>query len=209
MQRTERSGLCISRLADHPATRVLAHLLSLLPLALWLGRIASEQLGADPVVALTHASGLWALRFLLLCLAMTPLRRLIGATWPIRYRRMLGLYAFFYASLHVGIYLALDLGGYWLQIIDDVVKRPFITVGFLAWLALLPLAATSTRVAVRALGQRWVQLHRLAYVAAILAVLHFTWLVKSDLREPALHAAALALLFVLRWRRRGGARPQT
>jgi sulfoxide reductase heme-binding subunit YedZ len=158
----------------------------------------ANRLGADPVAALTHATGDWALRLLLLTLAITPLRRLTGWSWPIRYRRMLGLHAFAYACTHFAIYLVLDLGGYWAQIFDDIAKRPFITVGFLAWLGLLPLAATSTRAAMRRLGHRWGRLHRLVYAIAILAVLHFLWLVKADLREPLIYAGILAALLVAR-----------
>lgn len=191
-----------TQIAEHPATRLTAHLAALLPLALWIERIVRDALGADPIAELTHASGLWALRFLLASLAMTPLRRLLGQAWPIRYRRMLGLYAFFYACLHLSVYLLLDLGGYWAQIFEDVVKRPYMTVGFLAWLILLPLAATSTRAAMRGLGRRWGLLHRSVYAAAILAALHFLWLVKTDYREPAIYAGVLALLLLARLKRR-------
>nr|WP_245559048.1 protein-methionine-sulfoxide reductase heme-binding subunit MsrQ [Arenimonas oryziterrae] len=166
---------------------------------------ANDGLGADPVAELTHRSGDWALRGLLACLAMTPLRRLSGQSWPIRFRRLLGLYAFFYASLHLAVYVVLDLNGFWSQILTDLVKRPFITVGFTAWLLLLPLAITSTQGWMRRLGRRWGQLHRAVYVAGVLAVLHFFWLVKADLREPLMYAAILAVLLGLRllwaWRR--------
>jgi sulfoxide reductase heme-binding subunit YedZ len=174
------------------------------PLALLAHGAFTDTLGADPVAALTHGTGDWALRLLLLSLAMTPLRRLLGQPWPIRFRRLVGLYAFFYACLHLSIYLVLDLGGYWTQIFEDIAKRPYITVGFGAWLLLLPLALTSTRGWIRRLGRRWGQLHRLVYVAGGLAVLHFLWLVKSDLREPLVYAAVLALLLGLRlwWRLR-------
>jgi len=181
-----------------------AHAAALIPLTLWLQRIAHGELGADPVAALTHASGDWALRFLLASLAITPLRRWTGIPALLQFRRMLGLYAFFYASLHFGVYLVLDLGGYWAQILDDVAKRPFITVGFLAWLLLIPLAATSTRGMMRRLGRRWGQLHRLVYAIGVLAVLHYWWLVKSDIREPAIYAAILAALLLARLRRRSG-----
>jgi sulfoxide reductase heme-binding subunit YedZ len=183
--------------------RLLAHALALTPM-LWLLHDAwFGQLGADPVAALTHRSGDWALRLLLLTLAVTPLRRFTGWRWPLSYRRMLGLHTFAYACLHFSVYLVLDLGGYWAQILDDVVKRPFITVGFLAWLGLLPLAATSNRAAMRQLGRRWGLLHRLVYPIAVLAVLHFIWQVKADLREPLIYAAVLAALLLARWRWRG------
>lgn len=174
------------------------HVLALLPAAWLVADVAFDRLGADPIAELTHATGLWALRFLLLTLAVTPLRRLTGWTVLARFRRMLGLYAFFYASLHLGIYLVLDLGGYWNQIFDDIAKRPYITVGFAAWCGLLLLAATSTQAAMRKLGRRWTALHRSVYGIAVLAVLHFVWLVKADLREPLLYAAILAVLLVMR-----------
>lgn len=165
----------------------------------WLGWAAFEdRLGADPIATLTHETGQWALRLLLASLAATPLRLISGWSWPLRVRRLLGLYAFAYASVHFTIYLALDLGGYWAQVFDDIAERPFITVGFLAWLLLLPLALTSTRAAMRRLGRRWGKLHRLVYLIGGLAVLHFVWRVKADLREPLVYAAILALLLCVR-----------
>ena len=181
-----------------PIIRGLAHLACLTPFLLYTYRSYAEKLGADPIAELTHGTGLWALRFLLLCLAMTPLRLLFAQSWPIQYRRMLGLYAFFYASVHFCIYLFLDLGLYWSQIIDDIIKRPFITVGFLAWLCMLPLAITSTRAWIKRLGKRWLQLHRLIYLIGLFAILHFLWLVKSDLREPAVYAGIFIILMTIR-----------
>lgn len=178
--------------------KALAHALALLPLALLVRGALGDTLGADPVAAITHATGDWALRLLLLGLALTPLRRIIGQPWPIRLRRLVGLYAFFYSSLHLATYLVLDLGSYWSQILEDIVKRPYITVGFLAWLLLVPLALTSTKGWIRRLGRRWGQLHKLVYAVAALGVLHFVWLVKSDLREPLVYAGVLALLLGMR-----------
>lgn len=175
-----------------------AHLLALIPISLLAFRALHDQLGADPVAALTHQTGDWALRFLLLSLAMTPVRLILKKTWPIRFRRMIGLYAFFYASLHFAVYLFLDLGSYWSQIGADIIKRPFITVGFSAWLLLLPLALTSTHWMMRKLKKNWLRLHKLVYVIAVLAVAHFYWLVKSDVREPLLYAGILASLLVIR-----------
>lgn len=180
------------------ALKALAHALALLPLALLVRGVVQDTLGADPVAAITHGTGDWALRLLLLGLALTPLRRLTGQPWPIRFRRLVGLYAFFYASLHLATYVVLDLGQYWGQILDDIVKRPYITVGFAAWLLLVPLALTSTRGWMRRLGRRWGQLHTLVYAVGVLGVLHFLWLVKSDLREPLVYAGILALLLGLR-----------
>ena len=187
-----------------PIARAVAHLLCLSPIA-WLGvqfwqvyRTGSDALGADPVAEIEHRLGLWALRFLLLALAVTPLRQLTGQVVLLQFRRMLGLYAFAYATLHFAAYLALDLRGYWTQIFEEIAKRPYITVGFVAWLLLVPLAATSTRGWMRRLGRRWGQLHKLVYAIGIAAVVHFWWLVKSDIREPALYAGILAPL--LAWR---------
>jgi sulfoxide reductase heme-binding subunit YedZ len=190
------------------AAKTLVHAAALAPLAWMVGAALTDGLGADPVAELTHRTGAWALRLLLACLAMTPLRRLLDAPWPIRFRRMLGLYAFFYACLHLAVYVVLDLGGYWPQVLEDIAKRPYITVGFSAWLLLLPLAATSTQGWMRRLGRRWGQLHRAVYVAAALGVLHFWWGVKADVREPLLYAGILALLFAARlaWRWRMRAR---
>jgi sulfoxide reductase heme-binding subunit YedZ len=179
--------------------KTAAHALALLPAALLITNALNDRLGADPVAALTHQTGEWALRLLLLGLAMSPLRLLLKAAWPIRFRRLIGLYAFFYASLHFAIYLFLDLGsGYWSQIGADILKRPFITVGFTAWLLLLPLALTSNRWMMQLLKKNWQRLHRLVYAIAVLAVLHFWWLVKSDIREPMLYALVLTLLLAIR-----------
>ena len=188
--------------------KTVVHLAALTPLAILLWQMWGEvkgfshALGADPVAEIEHRLGLWALRFLLIALAVTPLRQLTGQAVLIRFRRMLGLYAFFYACLHLAAYLALDLGGYWAQIFEEIAKRPYITVGFTAWLLLVPLAVTSTQGWMRRLGRRWGQLHRLVYLVAVLAILHFWWLVKSDVREPAVYAAIATLMLGWRaWRR--------
>lgn len=177
----------------------------LLPLVVLL----FSDLGANPIEALTHTTGDWALRFLLITLAINPLRRISGWGELVRLRRMLGLYAFFYACLHVAIYAGLDLGLQWESIWDDVLKRPYITVGFSVFVMLVPLAITSTNGMMRRLGgRRWRRLHRLVYPAAVGAVLHFLWLVKADLREPLIYFALLLLLFTARllpWRRKRSA----
>ncbi|WP_043091501.1 protein-methionine-sulfoxide reductase heme-binding subunit MsrQ [Xanthomonas sp. SHU 166] len=186
------------------AAKAVVHALALAPMA-YLGwqfwqvwQTGSDALGADPVAEVEHRTGLWALRLLLLTLAITPLRQLTGQSVLLRFRRMLGLYAFFYATVHLAAYLGLDLRGYWTQIFEEIVKRPYITVGFMAWLLLVPLAITSTQGWMRRLKRNWGKLHKAIYAIGVLAVLHFWWLVKSDIREPLLYAAILAVL--LGWR---------
>jgi sulfoxide reductase heme-binding subunit YedZ len=194
-------------------TKTVVHLAALTPLAILLWQMwqvataGSNALGADPVAEIEHRLGLWALRFLMITLAITPLRQLTGWNVLVRFRRMLGLYAFTYASLHFAAYLGLDLRGYWMQVFEDIAKRPYITVGFLSWLLLVPLAVTSTTGWIKRLGRNWARLHMLVYPVAVLAVLHFWWLVKSDLREPALYAAIAALL--LGWRLWKRCKPRT
>ena len=168
-----------------------------------------NDLGTDPVAQLEHRTGLWALRLLLATLAITPLRRVSGWNKAVRYRRMLGLFAFFYVTVHLAVYLFVDLGGYWADIFEQIAKKPYITVGFAAWLLLVPLALTSTQGMMRRLGRLWGRLHQLVYAIAVLAVLHFWWLVKSDIREPALYAGILAALLGWRvWKRLSKAAPK-
>lgn len=172
---------------------------SLLPL-LWLAwRAEAGELGANPIEAVNRFLGDWALRFLLASLAITPLKGLTGKGYWMRYRRMLGLFAFFYAVLHAASYIGLDQFFDWQAIGDDILKRRYITVGMLALLGLIPLAATSPKAVARRLGgRRWQALHRSVYGIAVLAVLHFAMMVKADLAEPLLYAGVLALL--LGWR---------
>jgi sulfoxide reductase heme-binding subunit YedZ len=175
----------------------------LLPLA-WYGLgLWQDTLGANPIEACTRGLGDWALRFLLITLAITPLRRATGWIWLMKMRRMLGLFVFFYSVLHVVAYLWLDQFFDWAEIGRDILKRPFITAGMVAFLMLVPLAATSSNAMVRRLGGlRWKQLHLLIYPLAMVAVLHFTWMVKIDIAEPALYGVVLAVLLGLRlyWR---------
>ena len=170
----------------------------LVPVLLLGWRFYSDELGANPIEEITHATGEWALRLLLLTLCVTPLRKLLGWSWLAPQRRSLGLFAFFYATLHFLTYAVLDLGLEFQYLLEDVLERPYITVGFSAFLLLVPLAITSTKAQIKRLGRRWLQLHRVVYLAAALGVLHFFWLVKADLREPLVYAAIVAGL--LGWR---------
>lgn len=193
-------------------------LLCLLPLARLIALGLGDGLGANPIEFITRSTGTWTLVGLLVTLSVTPLRRLTGRAELLRYRRMLGLFAFFYASLHFVTYIWLDQFFDPAAIARDIVKRPFITVGFSAFVLLIPLAATSTHAMMRRLGRRWQLLHRLVYAIALLGVIHYLWLVKKDLTEPLLYGGVLALLLALRlpWgvavlnavNRRWGGKPQ-
>ncbi len=175
---------------------------ALVPLALLATAALRGRLGADPVAIALNQLGLLALILLLASLAMTPIRILFGVSWPGRLRRTLGLLAFFYASLHVLVYVVVDQQIVLGAILEDIAERPFITVGFAAYVLLVPLALTSTQGMVRRLGgRRWRMLHRLVYLAAILALFHFVWRVKSDLTQPIAYAAVLLFLFAIRIRK--------
>ncbi len=174
-------------------------LLALVP----LGNLAvagfTDGLGANPIEKITRSTGYWTLTLLLITLSITPLRKLSGWQWPVRLRRMLGLFAFFYACLHFSMYLVVDQFFDWEGIVKDIVKRPYITVGFPAFLLMLPMAITSSDGMIRRLGgKRWRQLHRLAYLCAIGGVVHYWWLVKKDLTNPITFALLLSVLFGLR-----------
>lgn len=157
-------------------------------------------LGANPIEKITHATGDWTIRFLLITLAITPARKLLGLPWLIRFRRMSGLFAFFYGCLHFVTYIWLDKSFDVHEMIVDIAKRKFITIGFLAFVLLIPLAITSTAGWIRRLGgKRWQALHRLIYVSAIAGVVHYIWLVKADLRKPLQYAFILAILLGYRF----------
>jgi sulfoxide reductase heme-binding subunit YedZ len=180
-------------------TKAVLFLICLVPFATLLWRALHSGLGANPVEFVQHATGDWTLRFLVFTLSITPLRKLLNLPDLIRFRRMLGLFAFFYVCLHFLTYIgpdqSFDLGGMW----KDVQKRRFITVGFTAFVLLIPLALTSTAGWVRRLGgRRWQMLHRAIYVSAVCGVIHYYWLVKSDVRKPLFYAALVAIL--LAWR---------
>jgi sulfoxide reductase heme-binding subunit YedZ len=172
-------------------------------LALGAFGLAGISLGADPVAALLHGCGHWTLNFLFVTLCMTPLRDWTGSIYWLRLRRMFGLFAFFYALLHLSVYVFLDQNGGHGSLWRDVLKRPYITIGMLALVLLVPLAATSQARAMRLLGRHWTRLHRLIYLIAILGVCHFWWQVKSDIRQPLLYALFLSVLLGYRlWKRR-------
>lgn len=183
-------------------------LVCLLPFLALIWNGLHGALGANPVEKITHITGDWTLRFLLITLAVTPLRKIFGWNFLSRFRRMLGMYAFFYACLHFLTYLVFDHYFDIHEIIQDILKRPYITVGFTAFLMLLPLAMTSSNKMVRRLGRRWKQLHQLVYVVAVCGVLHFLWLVKADVREPLVYAVLLLLLLAIRvWYQRKQLKP--
>ena len=161
----------------------------------------TNTLGINPVETLTRSTGTWTLRFLLLTLLITPMIRFLGLPVLLRYRRMLGLFAFFYGTVHLGTYLWFDKFFDWQEIWLDIQDRLFITAGMTAFVLLLPLALTSTRRAMRALGTRWNRLHRLIYVAATAGLLHYFWLVKADYLEPIIYASIFATLMLARIRK--------
>jgi len=192
-------SLSLSNLLASKWTKVFVFLLCLVPLAVLVTRGVQGQLTANPVEFIQHFTGDWTLRFLLITLSITPLRKLLNLPDLIRFRRMFGLFAFFYVCLHFLTYLGPDqsfnLAGMW----KDVAKRRYITVGFLGFVLLLPLAITSTKGWIRRLGgRRWQSLHRVIYVAGCCGVIHYYWLVKSDVRKPLVYGAILAVLLL--WR---------
>jgi len=167
----------------------------LVPLGLLVQNAANASLGANPIEAITHSTGDWTLRLLLVTLAITPLRKLTGQLWLIRLRRMFGLFAYFYGCLHFLTYIWLDQGFNVHSMAKDVYKRPFITMGFAAFVLLAPLAVTSTRRMIQRLGgRRWQWLHRLIYVSAAVAIVHFTWAMKKDHHRPIEYGIVLAFL---------------
>ncbi len=180
-------------------TKVVVFLICLIPFADLLWRFIQGKLGINPVETLQHGTGDWTIRFIVFTLCITPFRKLFKLPDLIRFRRMLGLFAFFYVSLHFLTYLgpdqSFDLSGMW----KDVAKRPFITVGFAAFVSLIPLAITSTAGWIRRMGgKRWQMLHRLIYFAAVCGVVHYYWLVKSDVRKPLFYGALVGILLLFR-----------
>jgi len=178
--------------------KVAIFLLCLIPLLRLFWLAFHDDLTANPIEFVERSTGYWALFMLLSTLSLSPIRLLTGRSWQLQYRRMLGLFMFFYACLHVMAYLWLDYAFNWADIFKDIIKHPYVLVGASAFILTLPLAITSNNAMIRLLRERWKQLHSMVYVIAILGVVHFLWLVKKDLREPMLYAAILALLLAVR-----------
>jgi methionine sulfoxide reductase heme-binding subunit len=183
----------------HAIIKVTLHVLCWLPLVRLIVKYFNDDLTANPIEFLTHSTGTWALVILLASLTITPLRKIKALNWTIKLRKMLGLYAFLYVCLHFTIYIVLDHFFDWARIGQDIAKRPYVTVGFAAFVMLVPLALTSNKFSIRKLtGKRWQQLHWLVYPAAICGVVHYYWLVKADITEPIIYALILMGLFGVR-----------
>ena len=191
----------IKKLGNQPVAwiKITVFLLALVPLAkLGIGAYF-DNLGANPIEKITRSTGYWTLTFLLITLTITPLRKFSSCNWLMRLRRMLGLFVFFYASLHFLTYLVLDQFFDWASIVNDITKRPYITVGFPAFILLIPLAITSNNRIIKMMGgKRWLWLHRLTYIIAVGGVVHYWWLVKKDLTNPLTFALLLSLLLGVR-----------
>ena len=181
------------------ALKVVVFFLCLVPFLLLIWGLVTANLGTNPIERITHTTGDWILRFLVLTLSITPLRRLTGWNQLVRFRRMLGLFAFFYGCLHFTIYVLSIASLNISEIANDIAKRPYITVGFTGFVLMIPLAITSTKKWIARLGgRRWQMLHRLIYVSAIAGVLHYLWLVKADIRYPVRYAIAVGVLLLFR-----------
>jgi sulfoxide reductase heme-binding subunit YedZ len=180
-------------------TKAVVFAACLVPVALLIWRGLHNDLSADPIAFITHRTGDWTLRFLVITLAITPLRKILHLPQLIRFRRMMGLFAFFYVCLHFTTWIWLDKNFVWPELWKDVLKRPFITIGFTGFMLLIPLAITSTAGWIRRMGgKRWQMLHRLVYVIAVLGVIHYYWLVKSDVRKPVFYGFMVVVLLVSR-----------
>jgi len=176
-------------------------LLALVPFALLLVRALTNDLGPDPAQALSIETGEWTLRFLLITLALTPLRQLTGQPELVRNRRMLGLFALFYATVHLLVWMTFILGFRWFAIAEEIVERPYITVGFTAFMIMVALGITSPKTMVRKLGKNWKRLHRLVYIAAILGVIHLLWILRTDVTEAVLYGSIVFVLLGYRFLR--------
>lgn len=183
---------------DWVGIKVIIFSLSLLPFGLLVNDAINDRLGANPIETLHFAFGDWALRFLCVSLALTPIKIITGLNWPMRFRRMIGLFVFFYASLHLLIFIALDLSLSWEAFKDEVPKSPYILMGLLTYALLIPLAVTSTKNMQKRLGRNWIKLHRLIYIAGLTALIHYFWLVKADYTEPLIYAVVISILLAIR-----------
>jgi methionine sulfoxide reductase heme-binding subunit len=189
----------VNKILTSKWTKVVVFLLCLVPVGLLIWRAIQGELSANPIEYVTHRTGDWTIRFIVITLAITPLRKILNVPQLIRFRRMLGLYAFFYGCLHFCTWMVLDKFFNWSDMWADVHKRPFITIGFTGFVLMIPLAITSTAGWIRRLGgKRWQMLHRAIYVTAIAGVIHYYWLVKSDVRKPLEYGFLVAIL--LAWR---------
>jgi sulfoxide reductase heme-binding subunit YedZ len=178
--------------------KICVFLLNLSPFVLLLITAIQNQLGANPVQALHHGFGDWTLRFLCIGLALSPYKKITGQNWPTRFQRMIGLFSFFYATLHFLVFIVLDLSFSWDAFKDEVSESPYILMGLLTYFLMIPLAATSTKAMQKRLGKNWKKLHRLVYVIAITALIHYFWLVKADYSQPLVYALIIFLLLSYR-----------
>lgn len=192
-------GKFVNSILSSKVTKVVVFILCLVPFAVLLWRGFHQELSADPVAFVEHATGDWILRFLVITLAITPVRKILHVPQLIRFRRMMGLFAFFYACLHFSTWVGVDRGFNWPDMLQDIGKRPYITVGFTGFVLMIPLAITSTAGWIRRLGgKQWQMLHRAIYLSGIAGVIHYYWLVKSDVRKPLEYAFMVGIL--LAWR---------
>tara|TARA_B100000780_G_scaffold209474_1_gene149548 strand:+ start:264 stop:830 length:567 start_codon:yes stop_codon:yes gene_type:complete len=178
--------------------KITIFFLSLLPILIILYQIIFNELGPEPIKRITHVTGEWTIRFIIITLAMTPLQKITKLNFWITYRRMFGLFVFFYASAHMMTYVGLDYRFDWSSILNDILKKKFIFVGFLAWLLLVPLAFTSSKRMIRILRDKWKKLHKLIYLISLLGVIHFLWLVKIVTAEPLIYFMIIIILLTLR-----------
>lgn len=190
--------MAVQELLKSRVAKPLVFVLCLLPLSSIVWRIFYGDLGSDPIETITFATGDWTLRFLLITLAVSPFRQWFGLSALLRFRRMLGLYVFFYACCHFLIWFILDHALSFGDMVEDIIDRPYITFGFSALMLLIPLAVTSNNVMVRKLGRRWIKLHQLVYAIIILGVLHYLWLTKADYLEPGIYALIAGVLLIQR-----------
>ena len=178
--------------------RVIIFTLSLVPIFYVIYQILTDQLGPEPIKDITHHTGKWTLYFIVITLAMTPLKKITKLNIWISYRRMFGLFIFFYASVHLMTYVGLDYRFDLVSIGDDIVKKKYIFIGFLAWLLLIPLVATSNKRMIKILKDKWKKLHRLIYLISLFGAIHYLWLVKRDLTEPLIYITVILILLVFR-----------